>query len=143
MWERFPCDCRTELVWDGARLASAGADGDVLRVGVGEGFLPEQLLATAADASLMLSFLTLAKNRGLEVLGYVSSARVACRSDGTLDVALSPCLLVGGDGGGSLAVRVFGDAVAASPVCAALRPALHVEPEIVEVAPVGGIQAGP
>jgi organic hydroperoxide reductase OsmC/OhrA len=138
MWETMPCHCKTELVWDGARLASESSGcGDPIHIGETDGRRPEQLLALAADGSLMLTFLQLADRNRLEVLGYMSNARVSRDQASELELVLAPCILIGNQAALSVASRLLDRALGESAVCRALRGVLRVKPEFVQTAATG------
>ena len=64
----------TEVVWDSDQSGTAiTEDGASLGVGPDSEWPPEHLLALSAASCFMRTFLRLAAEHGLEVLGYVSS----------------------------------------------------------------------
>lgn len=134
MWERILCSCRTELVWDGERRATGlTPEGASVVVGRTEGWEPEQLLASAADSSLMMAFLARAERAGIEILGYVSSARVTHddRDPEGVRLTLAPCVVVADAEGIAPVRRLLADALAHSPVGRSLHTVPRLEPEVV------------
>jgi organic hydroperoxide reductase OsmC/OhrA len=90
--------CATETVWDGGSSGTGVcADGHALSLGRGDGgWTPEQLLLLGAESSLMEAVLTAARNAGIDVLGYISSAHldVPVEADAAPRLTLNPCVVV-------------------------------------------------
>ena len=120
-----------ELVWDSARRGTATTStGTTLAVGEGVGWSPENLLALSAATCLMRTFLHLASDEGVSVLGYVAAARFEHGAVSTGTVSVTSCVVVPT---GVLAERVTDlctRAVAASPVASMLGDRLHHVSEI-------------
>jgi organic hydroperoxide reductase OsmC/OhrA len=86
----------TETVWN-AGLAGTGAavGGLNLTVGHDGDWAPEHLLLLATESCFMSTFLSLAANEGIEVLGYVSNGQLQMHeSRSTPTVVLVPCAVV-------------------------------------------------
>jgi hypothetical protein len=133
MWETKPCLCKTELVWDGNRRATGNLHGQPLPIGEGD-CRAEHFLSLAADASLMLTFLGMAERAAVRLLGYVSSARIAPGANGNLQLVLAPVLVVERESDVAGSRRLLEEALAASPVCRLLGPAIRLEFDVFEAA---------
>jgi len=120
-----------ELVWDSARRGTATTStGTTLAVGEGVAWSPENLLALSAATCLMRTFLRLASDDGVPVLGYVAAARLEPGAASTATVSVTSCVVVPA---GVLAARVAdlcSRAAAASPVASMLGDRLHHVSEI-------------
>ena len=114
----------TEVVWDSGQSGTAIAeDGASLEVGPTSAWPPEHLLALSAASCFMRTFLRLAVEHGLEVLGYVSSGTVDLSSDPTEipSLNLAPCIVIGSDDDLDSASHLCQRALQSSPVCRALE----------------------
>ena len=120
-----------ELVWDSARRGTATTStGTTLAVGEDVGWSPENLLALSAATCLMRTFLHLASDEGVPVLGYVAAARLEPGAPSTGTVSVTNCIVVPA---GVLAERVAdlcSRTEAASPVASMLGDRLHHVSEI-------------
>jgi organic hydroperoxide reductase OsmC/OhrA len=87
----------SETIWNTGLAATGCAGGRSLSAGFEGDWAPEHLLLLAAESCYMSTFLSLAYTSGLEVLGYVSNARLEHGSHhGALPaVSLAPCIVVG------------------------------------------------
>jgi organic hydroperoxide reductase OsmC/OhrA len=120
-----------ELVWDSARRGTATTcTGTTLAVGEDVGWSPENLLALSAATCVMRTFLQLAADEGVPVLGYVAAARVDPGDVSTGTVRVTSCVVVPA---GVLAEHVAdlcSRTAAASPVASMLGDRLHHVSEI-------------
>jgi organic hydroperoxide reductase OsmC/OhrA len=115
----------TELVWDASRAGTAtAASGATLLAGDSTDWTPEELLATAAAACLMRTFLRTADRAALDVLGYVTAAD-AIRPDGT--IRLRVCVVTEGGAAASEARALCLQAVDESPLGRLLGDRLVVD----------------
>lgn len=87
----------TETVWN-AGLSATGAAGEGRSLVIGhEGeWAPEHLLLLAAESCFMSTLLGLARDEGVEVLGYVSNGQLHVPRDplAPLTMLLTPCIVV-------------------------------------------------
>lgn len=66
-----------ELVWDTATAATVSLGGnETLQVGGSRGLEPTDLLAAAAAADVMSTFMSAAEEAGAPILGYAATAEV-------------------------------------------------------------------
>jgi hypothetical protein len=89
----------TETVWDGgvSRTGLSG-DGRFLTVGSADGaWAPEHLLLLGAESSVMDSFLAVAREADIRILGYMSSGHLGLPEDldARLRLTVQPCVVVG------------------------------------------------
>ena len=113
----------TEVVWDSGESGTAiTEEGASLSVGSGSEWSPEHPLGLSAASCFMRTFLRLAAEHGLEVLGYVSSGSVELYKDPTVPprLVLAPCIVVGWDEDVESAHHLCQYALLASPVCRVL-----------------------
>jgi organic hydroperoxide reductase OsmC/OhrA len=120
-----------ELVWDAGRTGTATASpGAVLSVGEGTAWSPENLLALSAAACLMRTFLRLAADQHVPVLGYVAAASLEADSPGTSAIRVRSCVVVPTAIATSQALELCHRATVASPVAALLGDRLRHAPEV-------------
>ena len=120
-----------ELVWDAACAGTATApSGAVLTVGDNVAWSPENLLALAAASCLMRTFLRMASDERLRVLGYVAAARLEPDTDSAWTVRVRSCVVVPTDVPTSRVLDLCSRATAASPVATMLGDRLRNVPEI-------------
>jgi uncharacterized OsmC-like protein len=119
-----------ELIWDAGRTATANAPvGTTITIGDGGGFSPDDLLAAAAAGCLMRTFLDLADQTGVPVLGYGSAADVDASADPPRVVVR--CYVVTTDGVPERTIRrLLRESIGASPVCRMLGGRLLCQPDI-------------
>lgn len=96
---------------------------------------PESLLAGAVEVGTYLTFLELAKARGVEVLSYSSSttARVAREQSGGAhftDLIVSPRVTVRSAADAQLAAQLFAEIPNRCIVARAVRPLLRIDPTL-------------
>jgi organic hydroperoxide reductase OsmC/OhrA len=87
----------TETVWNAGLAGTAMADkGRSLRVGNDGDWTPEHLLLLAAESCYMSTLLTLARESGLDILGYVSKSHLHPhpRNGDAPALVLMPCVVV-------------------------------------------------
>lgn len=131
------CHCSLELVWDEDLDATAVTEqGAPIKVGPAVRLSPAHLLALAASSCLMTTLLTLAREAGVSVQGYVSSARLR-ETPGTVpDVALAPCVVVASEPDRQQIEQLWPQAVEGSPTLRLLSAHVQVEPTVRLVSPV-------
>ena len=120
-----------ELVWDSARRGTATTStGTALAVGEGVGWSPENLLALSAATCLMRTFLRLASDEGVPVLGYIAAARLEPGAVSKGTVSVTACVVVPAGVLAERAADLCSRAAAASPVASMLGDRLHHVSEI-------------
>lgn len=135
---------KIQIVWDtGDDCTAQTPAGRHLHVGPAGDWSPEQLLLAATESSLMTAFVELAKEHGLEVLGYVSSASLATRrrDRSRMRLVVRPCIAIASEDDRPRVHRLLREAHERSAVARALGRTLHVAPEVVllpQPAPTGG-----
>lgn len=122
----------SETVWNAGLAATGTAGGRTLAVGFEGDWAPEHLLLLATESCVMSTFLSLAYASGLEVLGFVSNARLERGSLSTSQPALSlaPCIVVGSPMDATIARELVGAAVRESVVARMLGHRLRVVPDV-------------
>jgi organic hydroperoxide reductase OsmC/OhrA len=86
-----------ELVWDNDRSGTCvSSDGACLTAGDLAAWSPDDLLAMAAASCLMRTFLRMAAEEHVPVLGYVASAGTTT-SENSVAVHVEGCVVVDGD----------------------------------------------
>ncbi len=128
----------TEIVWD-TGLTGTGVTDTGVELSVGEegDCSPAHLLSLAAESCFMSTYLRVAEQTGLTVLGYVSTAWTQVPSDpkaATL-VTVCPCIVVATEEDAVNARRVRDEALLRSPVCRALGDRLTVEATVNIITP--------
>lgn len=134
----------TELVWHGGESGTGLTEhGASMSCGCPAEWVPEHLLCLAADSSFMTTLLRLASEAGLEVLGYVSRARLEAPADAGQppQVTLSPCIVVGSDEAARVIERLCNEAVRESLVSRVLHGRIHVSADVKVVAPDATVRA--
>ena len=122
---RKPRD-RCELVWSERLDGVAETAGGTIGVGVHGEWTPAQILSTAVQTSLMIEFMRLARESGLEIRGYRSTAIARGRE---LDrIAVSPCIDLARERDRRQALVVLGSARERSVLCRILRERVVVDP---------------
>ena len=128
----------TEIVWDNGESGTAVTEGGAsLNVGPGSEWAAEHLLALAAATCLMTTFLHLAAEEGLQVLGYVSSGslEVPPDPDQVPRVVLAPCIVIARDDDADAARRLCLRGQRESPVCRTLGRCLYLAPTFKVISP--------
>jgi organic hydroperoxide reductase OsmC/OhrA len=122
----------SETVWNAGLSATGSAGGRSLSAGFEGDWAPEHLLLLAVESCYMSTFLSLAYVSGLDVLGYVSNARL---EHGTLPgsaplLSLAPCIVVGSPTDATLARETATAAASQSVVARLLGTRLRVAPDV-------------
>ncbi len=126
----------TELVWDiDACGTCTGSEGITIRAGEDGDWQPEQLLALAFESELMSGFMRLARQRGLEVLGYVSAAQYRQGEAGTPRprLCIHPCVVVGSRSDAERARGLMAEAYARCELAGLLRDRPRLELEVTTI----------
>jgi organic hydroperoxide reductase OsmC/OhrA len=95
--ERAMSPYSTETVWNaGMSGTGVASHGRSLTVGYDGEWAPEYLVLLAAESSFMTTLLALARNAGVEVLGYVSNGHLHAKTEKGEgpSIALTPCVVV-------------------------------------------------
>jgi len=122
------------LVWNGEREATAvTAQGQPIRLGPEVNLSGHDLFAMAASMCLMATVLGLARERGLAIEGYVSSARVG-HASGRLTIALAPCVVVRSAADCGQIDSLWREAIERSAVLRLLGSDLQIEPSVRAIA---------
>ena len=127
-----------ELIWDrGCTGTAQTASGRRLDIGGNDTWSAEQLLMAAAESAVMTSFLGLAEEQALDVLGYMSSAgAVAADAKApTLRIVVRPCVVVARPADVARAQALLAHTLDHSPVARALAGALRLDPQVVAIDP--------
>ena len=127
---------RIELIWDrGSTGTAQTASGRRLDVGGNDTWSAERLLMAAAESAVMTSFLGLAEEQGLDVLGYMSSAgtEVVAGSPPSLRIDVRPCVVVANPADVARAQALLPRVLDCSPVARALAGALRLDPQVVAI----------
>lgn len=125
-------DCRAELIWNREHVGTVTSPGGhELRVGPNDEWSPERLFSIALQSALMETFLALAEEFDLHVVGYLSSGRLedGRESDGARFV-LQPCVVVLEESDQRLAESLLARAAATHP-CGLLGDRLVLAPHVV------------
>lgn len=122
----------SETVWNTGLSATGTAGGRAIAVGFEGDWAPEHLQLLAAESCFMSTFLSLAYAAGLEVLGYVSNARLehASHSAALPFISLAPCIVVGSAIDVTVARELAGAAARESVVARLLGARLRVTPDV-------------
>jgi organic hydroperoxide reductase OsmC/OhrA len=119
----------TETIWNAGLAGTAIAGkGRSLEVGNDADWMPEHLLLLAAESCYMSTLLTLARESGLEVLGYVSKSRLdmSARSGEPPALELMPCVVVRSEDDAQRVVRLAAHVTDRSGVASLLADRLRV-----------------
>lgn len=124
---------KIQIVWDtGCGCTAQSPSGQHLHVSPEGEWSPEQLLVAAAESSLLTAFVALAQERGLEVLGYVSSAGItSAPGAGHVRIVVRPCVAIAREADEPLVHELLRRARATAPVARALGHSLQIAPEVV------------
>ena len=122
----------SEMVWNTGLSATGSAGGRSLSAGFDGDWAPEHLLLLATESCYMSTFLSLAYVSGLEVLGYVSNARLDHgQQHGALPaISLAPCIVVGSATDATIARELASAAARESVVARLLGARLRVAPDV-------------
>ena len=125
-----------QLIWDcGCAGTAQTPSGSCLDVGSSGKWTAEHLLMAAAESAVMTSFVAIANEEGLDVLGYVSSAGTESETGApsAIRVVVRPCIVVAREADLARARELLRRALERSPVARALGSALRTDPEVVVV----------
>lgn len=123
----------SETVWNTGLSATGCAGGRTLSAGFEGDWAPEHLLLLAIESCYMSTFLSLAYASGLEVLGYVSNARLehsGPHQSATPAVSLAPCIVVASASEASLARELALEAARESAVARVMGTRLRVTADV-------------
>lgn len=127
----------SETVWNSGLSATGSAGGRSLSAGFEGDWAPEHLLLLAAESCYMCTFLSLAYVSGLDVLGFVSNARLehGAQANAVSAISLAPCIVVGSATDAVLARETADAAARESVVVRLLGTRIRVAPDIRLVSP--------
>jgi hypothetical protein len=122
-----------ELVWDRNTTATALSGVSPLKAGENTPWSPVVLLATAASMSLLHTFLALAREQGIPVLGYVAQQRPRLHpgTEDVADITISASISVGSDQAAAVARELWTVATQRAPVLQTLKCPVYFESSIV------------
>lgn len=122
----------SETVWNAGLAATGTAGGRAITVGFEGDWAPEHLLLLSAESCFMSTFLSLAYAAGLEVLGYVSNARLEHGPGAASQpsVSLAPCIVVGSSMDATIARELVSAATRDSVVARLIGGRLRVVPDV-------------
>jgi organic hydroperoxide reductase OsmC/OhrA len=122
----------SETVWNTGLSATGSAGGRSLSAGFEGDWAPEHLLLLATESCFMSTFMSLAYVSGLDVLGYLSSARLEHGNHpGALPaISLAPCIVVGTPTDATVARELAAAAGRESIVARLLGTRLRVAPDV-------------
>jgi organic hydroperoxide reductase OsmC/OhrA len=122
----------SETVWNAGLAATGTAGGRTMTVGFEGDWAPEHLLLLATESCFMSTFLSLAYASGLDVLGFVSNARLGhgAQPASQPSISLAPCIVVGSSMDATIARELVGAAVRESAVARMLGHRLRVVPDV-------------
>ena len=129
---------QTQLIWDCECAGTAQAQsGSCLKIGPQTDWSAERLLVAAAESDLMSVFMRLAREAGLEVLGYISAAESDLHAEaaGRPRVVVRPCIVVGREEDRARVGRLVAQTGDHSPIARALGDTLQFQAEVVVVPP--------
>lgn len=107
-----------ELIWDAASVGTATTTaGASITIGDAADFAPEDLVAVAAAASLMRTFLKLADAAGVPVFSYAAASHVESSGSASSHVLVRCSVVSSGDVSEAELRRLLQEATDASPVC--------------------------
>jgi hypothetical protein len=123
----------TELVWDHGGTATAASGAYLLPAGTGTAWEAPLLLATAAGASLLATFIALARDAQVPVLGYVAQQRpqLATASDGIAAICITACISVPSEKAADRARTIWTLATRCAPALRVLKCPVVCESSIV------------
>ncbi|MGE3958335.1 MAG: hypothetical protein AB7H96_16600 [Vicinamibacterales bacterium] len=122
----------SETLWNTGLAATGSAGGRSLSVGFEGDWAPEHLLLLATESCFMSTFLSLAYAAGLEVLGFVSNARLehGAQASALPSISLAPCIVVGSQMDATIARELAGAALRESVVARLLGARLRLVPDV-------------
>lgn len=122
----------SEMVWNAGLSATGSAGGRSMSAGFEGDWAPEHLLLLALESCYMSTFLSLAYMQGLDILGYVSNARLehGAHQGAAPAVSLAPCIVVGTPMDATIARELASAASHESVVARLLGARLRVTPDV-------------
>jgi len=123
----------SETAWNSGLSATGCAGGRTLSAGFEADWAPEHLLLLAIESCYMSTFLSLAYASGLDVLGYVSNARLehsGRHQAGAPSVSLAPCIVVASATAASVARDLSLEAARESVVARVMGTRLQVAADV-------------
>lgn len=122
----------SETVWNVGLAATGTAGGRSIAVGFEGDWAPEHLLLLATESCLMSTFLSLAYASGLEVLGFVSNARLehGPGASSQPSLSLAPCIVVGSPMDATIARELVSAAGRESVVVRMLGGRVRIVPDV-------------
>jgi hypothetical protein len=124
----------SELVWDSGRQATALAGSVAITEGPAADWSPTLLLATAAGASLLSTFIDLAQRVRLPLLGVVTQQRAELDAHNDITgVVITMCITIPSHTAAADAGTVWRRALREAPVLRVLACHVTAEPSIVVV----------
>jgi hypothetical protein len=100
---------------------------------VGDDWSPEALLSLGAESDLMTTFIGLANEASLQVLGYVSAGQFVDVADEGRRLAISVCIVVGSAADEAMAEETWSDARTNARLAGMLGSQVTVEAAIMVV----------
>lgn len=130
----------TEIVWDHEGTATAISGVCSLPAGPETAWSAPLLLATAAGSSLLETFLALAHEASITLLGYVAQQTpiVDELSDSVVEIAITACISVPSEQDARGARLVWEAATRTAPVLRALACAINCESHVVVLSEIAG-----
>jgi hypothetical protein len=127
-----PMDTSSELVWDSDRRATSISGNLTMPEGLDTDWSPSLLLATAAGASLLSTFIELAGRVHLPLVGLVTHQRIELDAHKEIAaVVITVCITVSSKAAASDAHTVWMRALREAAVLRALACRVAAEPRIV------------
>lgn len=130
----------TEIVWDREGAATAVSGVCTLPAGPDTAWCAPLLLATAASSSLLATFLALAHDASITLLGYVAQQTPIAdeRSDSIAAIGITACISVPSEEDARGARRAWDAATRTAPVLLALRCPVNCEAHVVVLGDIAG-----
>lgn len=130
----------TEIIWDREGTATAISGVCSLSAGPEAAWSPPLLLATAASASLLTTFLSLAHDASIPLLGYVAQQTpVVDEIRGSIvEIAITACISVPSERSAGGARLVWETATRTAPVLRALQCPVTCEAHVVVLSEIAG-----
>lgn len=130
----------TEIIWDHEGTATAISGVCSLPAGPETAWSAPLLLATAASSSLLATFLALAHDASVTLLGYVAQQTplVDERSDSILEIAITACISVPTEDDARGARLVWEAATRTAPVLRTLHCPVSCESHVVVLSEIAG-----
>lgn len=122
----------SETVWNTGLSGAGSAGGRSLNTGFDGDWAPEHLLLLSIESCFMSTFLSLAYVQGLEVLGFVSNARLehGAHLSAAPSVSLAPCIVVSTPMDAVIAHELVNATMRESVLARLLGARLRVTPDV-------------